>query len=77
QQPTTPAVTPAPAPAPASTAQETEPSLVVTLRNVGAREQTTLRDELTNMGEVTDVEATTDSMTVTLRTTASADDITA
>ncbi|KKY82842.1 chemotaxis protein CheA [Enterobacter cloacae] len=77
QQPTTPAVTPAPAPAPASTAQETETSLVVTLRNVGAREQTTLRDELTNMGEVTDVEATTDSMTVTLRTTASADDITA
>ncbi|MGN7912622.1 chemotaxis protein CheA [Enterobacter sp. 22466] len=77
QQPTTPAVTPAPAPAPASTAQETETSLVVTLRNVGAREQTTLRDELTNMGEVTDVKATTDSMTVTLRTTASADDITA
>ncbi|MEP8982472.1 chemotaxis protein CheA [Enterobacter cloacae] len=77
QQPTTPAVTPAPAPAPASTAQETETSLVVTLRNVGAREQTTLRDELTNMGEVTDVEARTDSMTVTLRTTASADDITA
>ncbi|MBF4109597.1 chemotaxis protein CheA [Enterobacter cloacae] len=77
QQPTTLAVTPAPAPAPASTAQETETSLVVTLRNVGAREQATLRDELTNMGEVTDVEATSDSMTVTLQTTASADDITA
>ncbi|MDA2941493.1 chemotaxis protein CheA [Enterobacter cloacae] len=77
QQPTTPAVTPAPAPAPVSTAPETETTLVVTLRNVGAREQATLRNELTNMGEVTDVEATSDSMTVTLQTTASADDITA
>ncbi|MGK4356014.1 chemotaxis protein CheA [Enterobacter cloacae] len=74
QQPTTPAE---PAPTPVSTAPETETTLVVTLRNVGAREQTTLRDELTNMGEVTDVEATTDSITVTLQTTASADDITA
>ncbi|WP_203461347.1 chemotaxis protein CheA [Enterobacter cloacae] len=77
QQPSTPAATLVPAPAPASTMQETETTLVVTLRNVGAREQATLRDELTNMGEVTDVEATTDSMTVTLQTTASADDITA
>ena len=77
QQPSTPAATPAPAPAPASTAQETETTLVVTLRNVEACEQATLRDELTNMGEVTDVEATSDSMTVTLQTTASADDITA
>ncbi|EPF6064493.1 chemotaxis protein CheA [Enterobacter cloacae] len=66
-----------PAPTPVSTAPETETTLVVTLRNVGAREQATLRDELTNMGEVTDVEATSDSMTVTLQTTASADDITA
>ncbi|AFM60642.1 MULTISPECIES: chemotaxis protein CheA [Enterobacter] len=74
QQPTTPAE---PAPTPVSTAPETETTLVVTLRNVGAREQATLRDELTNMGEVTDVEATSDSMTVTLQTTASADDITA
>ena len=74
QQPVTPAE---PAPASASTMQETETTLVVTLRNVGAREQTTLRDELTNMGEVTDVEATSDSMTVTLQTTASAEDITA
>ncbi|HFK6080042.1 chemotaxis protein CheA [Enterobacter cloacae] len=74
QQPVTPAE---PAPASASTTQETETTLVVTLRNVGAREQTTLRDELTNMGEVTDVEATSDSMTVTLQTTASAEDITA
>ncbi|MEA5214029.1 chemotaxis protein CheA [Enterobacter cloacae] len=77
QQSSTPAATPAPAPAPASTAQETETTLVVTLRNVEAREQTTLRDELSNMGEINDVEATSDSMTVTLRTTASADDITA
>ncbi|ELE9011518.1 chemotaxis protein CheA [Enterobacter cloacae] len=74
QQPVTPAE---PAPASASTTQETETTLVVTLRNVGAREQTTLRDELTNMGEVTDVKATSDSMTVTLQTTASAEDITA
>ena len=74
QQPVMPAE---PAPASASTMQETETTLVVTLRNVGAREQTTLRDELTNMGEVTDVEATSDSMTVTLQTTASAEDITA
>ena len=74
QQPVMPAE---PAPASASTMQETETTLVVTLRNVGAREQTTLHDELTNMGEVTDVEATSDSMTVTLQTTASAEDITA
>ncbi|EOZ4637340.1 chemotaxis protein CheA [Enterobacter cloacae] len=74
QQPVTPVE---PAPTSASTTQETETTLVVTLRNVGAREQTTLRDELTNMGEVKDVEATSDSMTVTLQTTASADDITA
>ena len=77
QQPTTPAETPAPAPTPASTAKATETTLVVTLRNVEAREQTMLRDELTNMGEITDVEATSDSMTVTLRTTVTADDITA
>lgn len=77
QQPTTPAETPAPAPTPASTAKVTEKTLVVTLRNVEAREQTMLRDELTNMGEITDVEATSDSMTVTLRTTVTADDITA
>lgn len=74
QQPLTPAE---PAPKPTSTAQETETTLLVTLRNVEAREQATLRDELTNMGEVKDVEATSDSMTVALRTTASADDITA
>lgn len=37
QQPTTPAE---PAPTPVSTAPETETTLVVTLRNVGAREQT-------------------------------------
>ncbi|MEH0884635.1 chemotaxis protein CheA [Enterobacter sp. UNJFSC 003] len=77
QQPTTSAETPAPAPTPASTAKATETTLVVTLRNVEAREQTMLRDELTNMGEITDVEATSDSMTVTLRTTVTADDITA
>lgn len=74
QQPSTPAE---PVPKPTSTAQETETTLLVTLRNVEAREQATLRDELTNMGEVKDVEATSDSMTVALRTTASADDITA
>ncbi|HEW9972753.1 TPA: chemotaxis protein CheA [Enterobacter cloacae] len=77
QQPSTPAATPAPVPAPASTEQEAETTLVVTLRNVEAREQATLHDELSNMGEINDVEATSDSMTVTLRTTASADDITA
>jgi two-component system chemotaxis sensor kinase CheA len=74
QQPSTPAE---PAPTPASTAPETETTLVVTLRNVEAREQAMLRDELTNMGEMADVEAKADSMTVTLRTTATADDITA
>ncbi|MEL4871357.1 chemotaxis protein CheA [Pantoea agglomerans] len=74
QQPSLPTE---PAPKPTSTAQETETTLLVTLRNVEAREQATLRDELTNMGEVKDVEATSDSMTVALRTTASADDITA
>ncbi|TFB27613.1 chemotaxis protein CheA [Lelliottia nimipressuralis] len=77
QQPTTPAERLAPAPTPASTAKATETTLVVTLRNVEAREQTMLRDELTNMGEITDVEATSDCMTVTLRTTVTADDITA
>ncbi|WP_217478896.1 chemotaxis protein CheA [Enterobacter chuandaensis] len=75
QQPV-PAATPEPvAPQPLSAAQET--ALVVTLRNVGEREQTMLRDELTNMGEITGVETTPDSMTVTLLTTASGDDITA
>ncbi|WP_431138710.1 chemotaxis protein CheA [Enterobacter mori] len=74
QQPSTPAE---PASTPASTAPETETTQVVTLRNVEAREQAMLRDELTNMGEMADVEATPDSMTVTLRTTATADDITA
>ncbi|UKJ19825.1 chemotaxis protein CheA [Enterobacter mori] len=69
--------TPAPAPAPASPEPGTEATLVVTLRDVEAREQTMLRDELTNMGEITHVEATPDSMTVTLLTTASGDDITA
>lgn len=77
QQPTTPAAAPAPAPEPASTAQATDTTLVVTLRNVEAREQVMLRDELTNMGEITDLEATSDSMTVWLRTTVTADDITA
>ncbi|MGS7189498.1 chemotaxis protein CheA [Enterobacter cloacae subsp. dissolvens] len=76
-QPTTPEATPAPAPEPASTEQGAEATLVVTLRNIESREQAMLRDELTNMGEINDLEATSDSMTVTLRTTASADDITA
>lgn len=73
----TPAAAPAPAPRPVSTPQETEATLVVTLRNVPAREQTMLRDELSNMGDIMDVEMTSDSMIVTLRTTASGDDITA
>ena len=78
QQPAPPAATPEPAAAhPVSAAQETETSLVVTLRNIGEREQTMLRDELTNMGEITHVETTPDSMRVTLLTTASGDDITA
>ncbi|EUM24239.1 chemotaxis protein CheA [Enterobacter sp. BIDMC 26] len=77
QPPSTPAATPAPVPAPASTEQEAETTLVVTLRNVEAREQATLHDELSNIGEINDVEVTSDSMTVTLRTTATADDITA
>ncbi|HGU9816812.1 TPA: chemotaxis protein CheA [Enterobacter chuandaensis] len=76
QQPA-PAATPEVAPQPASAVQEKETALVVTLRNVGEREQTMLRDELTNMGEITGVETTPDSMTVTLLTTASGDDITA
>ncbi|MGX5028096.1 chemotaxis protein CheA [Enterobacter asburiae] len=71
-----PAATPEPAPPPVSLAKE-ETTLVVTLRNVGEGEQTMLRDELTNMGEITGVETTSDSMTVTLVTTASGDDITA
>lgn len=76
QQPA-PAATPDVEPQPASVMQEKETALVVTLRNVGEREQTMLRDELTNMGEITGVETTPDSMTVTLLTTASGDDITA
>ncbi|WP_336239457.1 chemotaxis protein CheA [Enterobacter chuandaensis] len=76
QQPA-PAATPDVEPQPASAVQEKETALVVTLRNVGEREQTMLRDELTNMGEITGVETTPDSMTVTLLTTASGDDITA
>lgn len=72
-----PAATPDVEPQPASAVQEKETALVVTLRNVGEREQTMLRDELTNMGEITGVETTPDSMTVTLLTTASGDDITA
>lgn len=73
QQPTTPA----PAPVAASPEPGTEATLVVTLRDVEAREQAMLRDELKHMGVMTDVEATSDGMTVTLQTTASVDDITA
>ncbi|KKJ31815.1 chemotaxis protein CheA [Enterobacter hormaechei subsp. hoffmannii] len=73
----TPTAPPVPAPRPVSTPQETEATLVVTLRNVPASEQTMLRDELSNMGDITNVETTSDSMTVTLQTTASGDDITA
>ncbi|HHK9552666.1 chemotaxis protein CheA [Enterobacter sichuanensis] len=68
---------PEPAPVPASTVGEKEATLVVTLRNVDAREQTMLRDELSNMGTISDVQTSSDGMTVTLQTTASADDITA
>lgn len=68
---------PEPAPVPASTAGEKEATLVVTLRNVDAREQTMLRDELSNMGTISDAQTSSDGMTVTLQTSASADDITA
>ncbi|CAH5337596.1 Chemotaxis protein CheA [Enterobacter cloacae] len=68
---------PEPVPVPASTAGEKEATLVVTLRNVDAREQTMLRDELSNMGTISDAQTSSDGMTVTLQTTASADDITA
>lgn len=68
---------PEPAPVPASTVGEKEATLVVTLRNVDVREQTMLRDELSNMGTISDVQTSSDGMTVTLQTTASADDITA
>lgn len=68
---------PAPEPEPARAAEEKEATLVVTLRNVDAREQTMLRDELSNMGTISDAQTSSDGMTVTLQTTASADDITA
>ncbi|MCM7512662.1 chemotaxis protein CheA [Enterobacter hormaechei] len=73
----TPAAPPVPAPHPVSAAQEAEATLVVTLRDVTPGEQTMLRDELSNMGDITNVETASDSMSVTLRTTASGDDITA
>lgn len=52
-------------------------ALQITLSNVDAREQAMLREELTHMGELVAAQASADSLTVTLMTSASADDITA
>ncbi|MEO3992622.1 chemotaxis protein CheA [Pseudocitrobacter cyperus] len=57
--------------------QDKEVALLVTLRDIDVREQTMLREELTHMGEITGVEATSDSVKVTLLTTASAEEISA
>ncbi|WP_148242035.1 chemotaxis protein CheA [Enterobacter asburiae] len=67
---------PEPAPVQAKNAAD-EVRLLVTLSNVDAREQTMLREELSHMGSIADVETTAESMKVTLLTSATADDITA
>ncbi|TDN59462.1 chemotaxis protein CheA [Scandinavium goeteborgense] len=54
-----------------------ETTLHVILSDVDSDEQTLLRDELAHLGEILNVEATASRMTVTLSTTATADDITA
>jgi two-component system, chemotaxis family, sensor kinase CheA len=54
-----------------------ETTLCVTLSQVESDEQTLLREELAHLGDILQVETTASSMTVTLSTNASADDITA
>lgn len=67
-----------PEPAPVETKKSAdEVKLLVTLSNIDAREQTMLREELSHMGSIVDVETTPESMKVTLLTSATADDITA
>lgn len=67
-----------PEPAPVETKKSAdEVKLLVTLTNIDAREQTMLREELSHMGSIVDVETTPESMKVTLLTSATADDITA
>ncbi|EMM6514672.1 chemotaxis protein CheA [Enterobacter ludwigii] len=69
-------VAPAPEPVPQVVADE-DVALLITLSNVDAHEQAMLREELTHIGELVAAEASADSLTVTLMTSASADDITA
>ncbi len=69
-------VAPAPEPVPQVGADE-DVALLITLSNVDAHEQAMLREELTHIGELVAAEASADSLTVTLMTSASADDITA
>ncbi|MEW5558746.1 chemotaxis protein CheA [Enterobacter asburiae] len=54
-----------------------ETMLCVTLSRVESEEQALLREELAHLGEILQAETTASSMTVTLSTNASADDITA
>lgn len=67
-----------PEPTPVETKKSAdEVKLQVTLSNIDGREQTMLREELSHMGSIVDVETTPESMKVTLLTSATADDITA
>ncbi|OXL38149.1 chemotaxis protein CheA [Enterobacter mori] len=67
-----------PEPAPVETKKRAdEVKLLVTLSNIDGCEQTMLREELSHMGSIVDVETTPESMKVTLLTSATADDITA
>lgn len=67
-----------PEPTPVETKKSAdEVKLLVTLSNIDGREQTMLREELSHMGSIVDVETTPESMKVTLLTSATADDITA
>ncbi|MFJ3457611.1 chemotaxis protein CheA [Scandinavium goeteborgense] len=68
--PVTPAIT-------AAVSNVSETTLRVTLSEVESDEQTLLREELVHLGEILHVETSASSMTVTLSTTATADDITA
>lgn len=67
---------PEPAPVQAKNDADEVP-LLVTLSQIDAGEQAMLREELSHMGSIADVETTPESMKVTLLTSATADDITA
>lgn len=70
-------VEPVTPPAAAAAHDGGETMLRVTLSQVESDEQTLLREELAHLGEILQVENAASSMTVTLSTTASADDISA